>query len=855
MVYIPGKRAREKGFGSHTRSVQSYDFQDIDVLKAYAESKGLEVKEKKRSLFMRGLDLLSRPLYATAGGVKAVVKGDENILEEVWKGLTGKEKDTYSDVLKEAGVENKWIRGGVGFALDVIADPATYAMGPVFKGIGKLAKIGGKGAFKAASKVSPARMEALEMTGKTLKEAFQNAFAYGAGTSKVYDDAGKLIGGLSDDIAKHYNKVNIRSQEVLAKHVARFGKANKDDVAKAVDHVISLRRAESKARKAGTAFKIAKTGNKSVDDLVNKLIKSGDEIGEITGLSKDKLYKVYYPMIDDTLTGRNVSSGLRVGAEGYLKEFGDNIPDEKLLKKPIEALTRREAEVIRDNLARKTLKNLVKTYGKTADDFVKLSDDAKKGWVAVYEKGRQGISTFPVETAAGKTVRAIGRSKKPLGYLKTKDFNFINNYLFPEFKSVDMLARASGFDTFTNTFKEMVTAWFPGFHVRNALSGTVQNYSEIGRQAFNPANTLDSIATLAGKKRDFIFKNWSGNTDDMSKIFQESFERSSRYMSDMSQGIEILDNGQVILRRMNKVRQAPRNVGNFIESNQKLTAMFGALRKGETIERAIKIAERAGFDYSKITKFESKVMKRLIPFYTFARKNAVLQTQTLAKHPERILNQIKFANGLSEVFGGSKVSDGDIKGIPPWAANALGFKINDGQIISNIDFPIQEFLERVEKPLSSTLTSLNPLVKYPLEAKLGYDLFRNQDIVDINKIAPATGEAIMNAPQWMQDIFRIKKVETDFGTQYYANPKKLHLLRNLPTSRFQNTLEKIFDKDIDKVDKWLAFISGARIYDIDQDLQSYFTERDLTEDYQAELVGAGEGKSFQQFYVPKSWRK
>ena len=830
MVYIPGKRAKERGNLKST--TQSYDFSDINVLKSYAESRGLKVKEKKRSLLMRGLDLLSRPLYATAGAVKAIVKGDENPLEEAWKGLTGKEKDTYSDVLREAGVENKWVRGGVGFVLDVVADPATYLMGPAFKAASKLAKVGGKGAISAAKKASPARVQALEVVGKTVKDAFGNAFKYGYGTSKLTDDAGKIIGGISDDVAKHYNKLGMRSQEILAKNVSKFGAANKDDMAKAVDHVIKLRRSERVARKAKTALKITKTGVKNVDDIVDELIKSGDEISKLTGISKDKLYQVYYPMFDKTLTGKGTATGIKVGNEAYLREFTDKIKDKNILKKPIEALTRREAEVMRDVMSKDALGNIVKTYGKSIDEFNKLDDVAKAGFKLIKEK--------------------VGGKK--LGYLKQNDFNFVNNYLFPEFKSVDMLARASGYDAFTNLFKESVTAWFPGFHVRNALSGTVQNYSVLGKQAFNPANSMDSIKTLAGKKGAFAFKNWSGSTDDFMKILKENFGLSSRYVSDISKGIEILDDGQVILRRMSKVRQAPRNIGNFIETNQKATAMFGALRNGETMERAIKLAETAGFDYSKITKFESKIMKRAIPFYTFARKNAELQVKTLARNPERILNQIKFTKGLSEVFGGNKVSDEDIKGIPPWAANALGFKVSEGQVLSNIDFPIQEFLERVEKPLTSTLTSLNPLVKYPLEAKLGYDLFRNQDIVDINKIAPATGEAMMKAPKWIQDIFNIKKRETDFGTKYYADPQALHLLRNLPTSRLQGTLEKMFDGDIDSVDKWLAFISGARIYDIDQDLQSYFNDRDLASDIEDELVGAAEGKKFEQFYVPKSFK-
>ena len=136
---------------------------------------------------------------------------------------------------------------------------------------------------------------------------------------------------------------------------------------------------------------------------------------------------------------------------------------------------------------------------------------------------------------------------------------------------------------------------------------------------------------------------------------------------------------------------------------------------------------------------------------------------------------------------------------------------------------------------------------------MGFDFFREKKITDINKIAPDTGELIMSdkTPQFIKDIMRVKKVETEYGTKYYASPTALHKLRNIPTSRFQNTLEKMFDDDMDKVDKWLAFLTGARIYDIDIELQKYFQERDLRRDIEDELLQQGIGKEFETFYIPK----
>lgn len=86
---------------------------------------------------------------------------------------------------------------------------------------------------------------------------------------------------------------------------------------------------------------------------------------------------------------------------------------------------------------------------------------------------------------------------------------------------------------------------------------------------------------------------------------------------------------------------------------------------------------------------------------------------------------------------------------------------------------------------------------------------------------------------------------------YEASPKVLHVVRNLPTSRIQNTLESIFNNDKDAVNKWTAFFSGTKIYDIDMEQAAYFKQKDLTTDIQRQLLELGEGQQFKSFYIYK----
>ena len=817
MVYQP-RAVRLAKADTTKKKTAGYNISDIDELKAFAESKGLKVEEKKPGLFTRALDILSRPVYASAGAAKAITQrvktGEwkENPLEEAWKGLKGEEKETYSDVLKEAGVQNKWIRGGVGFALDVALDPSTYVGGSLVKGAGKVLKGATKVGTTVGRKVAPTSTALLELTGKNLKDAVGKAFDIHYGLSKIKGNT------VADDIGRYFNKLGMAKEDIVNKTAQTLNKFDDKTLKEATNIMLQNKRLELAARKGSVVDYIKGKGN--VADAVEEMKNIGLNIGKQTGIPEEQLYKNYFPSILNLRERafQELPSSIKVGKEGYLKEFKGLLPDESLLKKPIEAYSRREYEVFRNNLTRKTLNDVVESYGKPLSAFDNADEALKQGYRAVKEK------TFG----------------KEIGYLKDNDFRYINNYMFPEMKTIDMLAKATGYDGLTRMFKTAVTAYFPAFHIRNFLSGTVQNYSVLGRQAFNPANFKNGLGIMKGTDNIIKFPKWSGTGAELKKELLENFGGASRYISDLGDYVEeIGSKGFKLKKGIEKLN--PRQVGNFIESWQKSTAMSAALKQGATLPEAIKLAEKAGFDYSKITKFESKIMRRLIPFYTFARKNAALQASTLAKNPERILNQIKFTKNLSEIFGGEKPTEEDIKGLPDWALSGLGFKVEGNRYLTQFGLPLEEFVGRIARPGKTTLSSLNPIVKYPLESKLGYDFFREQDLVDINKISPATGQLVKEkAPDWLKDIMRVKRVDTDYGVKYYASPKALHLLRNIPTARFQNTLEKMFDGDMNKVDKWLAFLTGAKIYDIDVELQKYFKERDLKRDIEDQLLQRGE---------------
>jgi hypothetical protein len=85
-------------------------------------------------------------------------------------------------------------------------------------------------------------------------------------------------------------------------------------------------------------------------------------------------------------------------------------------------------------------------------------------------------------------------------------------------------------------------------------------------------------------------------------------------------------------------------------------------------------------------------------------------------------------------------------------------------------------------------------------------------------------------PQPIKDLFNISFYDTDQDGKekrvYKADPYALHVLRSLPFSRMQGTMQRLFNDDSETADKILAFLTGAKIYSIDQETQKYFRDRD-----------------------------
>lgn len=129
---------------------------------------------------LKVLEQTTRPLHAIAGAAKHDVKmvkrhGIKGLVghgssKAALKGLKNETKTTFSDVLDEAGVKNKAVKGVAGFALDIALDPTTYVTGGTGSVVRKQAEKEAARVEKKARKAGLSDDQAKRMADRARKQ-------------------------------------------------------------------------------------------------------------------------------------------------------------------------------------------------------------------------------------------------------------------------------------------------------------------------------------------------------------------------------------------------------------------------------------------------------------------------------------------------------------------------------------------------------------------------------------------------------------------------------------------------------------------------------------------------------------
>jgi hypothetical protein len=223
---IARTRAMPKPPGAEQRRAPRMSIEELNSLDADAlRERFHRTRYDDRGPIVKALDLLDAPRNELMG---VLFSGIEKRKREAGEtGTFGSGKVYFSDVLKDMGVQNKVVRGVVGFIGDVALDPLTFA-GPAGWGFkasnaaGQGVRVGlrGKQAIKQGLKSVKAGGQAADPTTRALLEA-----AGGTTASEISQNVlGKVTSGR---IGRAFSKVGgdlDRQGGILAEKFDQFGK-------------------------------------------------------------------------------------------------------------------------------------------------------------------------------------------------------------------------------------------------------------------------------------------------------------------------------------------------------------------------------------------------------------------------------------------------------------------------------------------------------------------------------------------------------------------------------------------------------------------------------------------------------
>jgi hypothetical protein len=493
----------------------------------------------------------------------------------------------------------------------------------------------------------------------------------------------------------------------------------------------------------------------------------------------------------------------------------------------------------------------------------------------------------------------------------------LQDYLFDKDVSaiIDRVISVAGSDEGLNWFMRVAkgsTAWWkgmatltPGFHLRNAQSNTFTLLMKFGPRSLNPKRAFDafigSMYALNGMdslKKIGISENMAERT--LSKMWHgktirewADYGRRSGVITVAQKGYDIESSVQKMMAKPSLAKQlnifhpteniafkGSRKLGSVVESTPRFQSFLmdigdmagkGGVASQNMIDYAMRDAKKWFLDYQDLTEFEAKVMKNVIPFYTWLRKNTARQITQMVQQKEMYALVPKFKTMVEQE------QDVDMTAYPEYRREAYPFQTGitaegmartfipdlpygDLNILpfefemTEMGFPIPKFTPR--ETWDEFMSAAHPLIKSITTVAGGYDPFRKREIKE-QEVAPRALRLLAASPQVLQFLDGASKAlgledglraeEDDEGRLVIHGriAKVLEdnfiILRRL--EQLGDTLFLVFpalgermerltgykdtSEGLQKFFKTMSFLLGIKQSDIDLDMEQSFRARDI----------------------------
>jgi len=405
-----------------------------------------------------------------------------------------------------------------------------------------------------------------------------------------------------------------------------------------------------------------------------------------------------------------------------------------------------------------------------------------------------------------------------------------------------------GFDWMNNQFKWGTYTLWPASLFRDAYSNLFLSGLRIGVRALSPNGHKQAIKLMAGRNltEEFAKSGYTlGQLKELSKTFGVWVP-----------GIVFVE--QVGKFKLGKFRKWLTTKRAGVENEARVMLWLDEIAHGVDPRSAADTVGQFLFNYGEVSEIERKLFRRLIPFYTFTRKNVELQWKMLKTNPGLVLNQVKPFR--------KRDSEGEM--MVKWEAESLGIRLDrDGttvHMIQGVDLPIKNLDTIWAGGFGSTgrriMGMLSPMLKVPLEGVVGRDFFTGGDLKRVH--GPTLGRVLdsKHTPQSIKNWLGFKKeIDAAGRPQYTFDGVKYSLLvKSWMFSRVMSTSDRGFREysDDPTIGRFLLdFLTGLRAKEMNLDEQQRRVLNRRIRELEQAGVRRGLSREFVKTFEPKTTRE
>jgi hypothetical protein len=802
----------------------------------------------------RIFDFIRRPNYAMAGGMRAQQEYiDENedagaldtipqFFRGAREGLRGDRKETFADVLENAGVENSVVKGLGGFILDVALDPTTYVGGGLIRAStqASAAAAGAKAAASAATSSAVRKGVREEVMNRLTREIADENLARLAPKSSVVK---KPVASTSKmPSASEINRLVNEGVEAHARSVGRAAEEAATTAGKVQFRFAGMNMGESESLYRGFSKLSAPVRNMPTVKFVASKISPKAEKGDIWQIARDAegmSIGTYFDFIkpfrqmtkglngDEAQLVTRMVEGTRHSDDPRLVEIADHVRN--LFKNMWEAENfvgiHGKNAVARDNYVyltfnrgQEAVDKYKRTTGLSQPSFARtrkiptvdeaiaagmnprvdireiVAERAAKHFAEMTHHGimMDAMENFGVRLAKGTSGTAARHNQRLAEAAKLNDAPLkevtyrvggrkgadaeVHRALFPE-PVADVLESMQNihhnpkaaqtlmrhFDKIHQNMKFWLTVANPGHHIRNFYGNAYMAYQDGVR---NPKRYLDAFTGVRGmnapvgsamhkaaQNKRIAINNGMSSLDEIAQLYRATGTKSG--FMDMEFPGNFASKTARTIRQLSTEREDIARMGHFIDALKKSAKRDNKNWSKMTFEQKREFAMEASrrvrkfqLDYGDLTHFEKNVSRRLMMFYTFARKNTMLQLEMLATRPGKIARVPQAMTALERMMGTSSEEsalndEAFYNRIPQWIRDGSpvqfsedGFfqrmmgrdqagNVTDDPIFAMPLIPTSD-LNRIQGPrgmVQQLISELRPELKIPIEQAMGVQAF------------------------------------------------------------------------------------------------------------------------------------